>query len=87
MDRIYALKSDGSIIKDIKFFLEAYSLIGLYLIYAPTKLPILDEFIEFFYGLWAKYRLKLTFRPSIEKIMLWKGLWTLLIILIVIFFY
>ena len=68
MERIHALKIDGSIIKDIKVFQEAYGLIGLGWIYAPTKLPILDKFIEFFYGLWAKYRLKITFRPSIEKL-------------------
>ena len=68
MERIHALKIDGSIIKDIKVFQEAYGLIGLGWIYAPTKLPILDKFIEFIYGLWAKYRLKITFRPSIEKL-------------------
>ena len=68
MDRIHAMKSDGSVIKDIKVFQEAYSLIGLGWIYAPTKLPILDKFIEFVYGLWAKYRLRITFRPSIEKL-------------------
>ena len=73
MDRIHAMKSDGSVIKDIKVFQEAYSLIGLGWIYAPTKLPILDKFIEFIYGLWAKYRLKITFRPSIEKLCTEKG--------------
>ena len=73
MDRIHAMKSDGSVIKDIKVFQEAYSLIGLGWIYAPTKLPILDKFIEFIYGLWAKYRLKITFRPSIEKLCADKG--------------
>ena len=73
MDRIHAMKSDGSVIKDIKVFQEAYSLIGLGWIYSPTKLPILDKFIEFIYGLWAKYRLKITFRPSIEKLCAEKG--------------
>ena len=68
MERIHALKIDGSIIKDIKVFQEAYRLIGLGWIYAPTKLPILDKFIEFIYGLWAKHRLRITFRPSIEKL-------------------
>ena len=68
MERIHALKSDGSVIKDIKVFQEAYTLIGLGWIYAPTKFPIFDKFIEFIYGIWAKYRLKLTFRPSIEKL-------------------
>ena len=73
MERIHAFKSDGSVIKDIKVFQEAYTLIGLGWIYAPTKLPIFDKFIEFIYGIWAKYRLKLTFRPSIEKLCTEKG--------------
>ena len=73
MERIHALKSDGTLIKDIKVFQEAYALIGLGWIYAPTKLPIFDKFIEFIYGIWAKYRLKLTFRPSIEKLCTEKG--------------
>ena len=68
MERIHALKSDGSLIKDVEVFQEAYSLIGLGWIYAPTKLPIIDKFIELMYGLWAKNRLKLTFRPPLEKI-------------------
>ena len=74
MERIHALKSDGSVIKDIKAFQDAYSLIGLGWIYAPTKLPILDKFIEFIYGLWAKYRLKKNFTPSIEKLLDERGL-------------
>ena len=73
MERIHALKSDGSVIKDIKVFQEAYTLIGLGWIYAPTKLPIFDKFIEFIYGIWAKYRLKLTFRPSIDILFSIKG--------------
>ena len=68
MERIHALKSNGSIIKDVNVFQEAYSLIGLGWIYAPTKLPIIDKFIGLIYGIWAKYRLKITFRPSIEKL-------------------
>ena len=73
MERIHALKSDGSVIKDIKVFQEAYNLIDLGWIYAPTKIPIFDKFIEFIYRIWAKYRLKLTFRPSIEKLCSEKG--------------
>ena len=45
MDRIQALKNDSSFIKDINFFQEAYSLIGLGWIYAPKKLPVFDKFI------------------------------------------
>ena len=68
MQRIHALKSDGSIIKDLKVFQEAYKLIGLGWVYAPTKLPIIDKLFEIIYAFWAKYRLKITFRPSIEKL-------------------
>ena len=68
MERIHALKSDGSVIKDIKVFQEAYDLIGLGWIYAPTRFPVFDKFFESIYKLWAKYRLKITFRPSIEKL-------------------
>jgi len=60
MERIHALKSDGSVVKDIKVFQEAYNLIGLGWIYAPTKLPIIEKLIEFLYELLAKYRLKVS---------------------------
>ena len=73
MERIHALKSDSSVIKDIKVSQEAYTLIGLGWIYAPTKLPIIDILIEGLYVLWAKYRLKITFRPSIEKLCTRRG--------------
>ena len=68
MERIHALKSDGSLIKDIKVFQEAYKLIGLGWIYAPTKLPFVDKLIDFIYVVWAKYRLKITFRPSLDEL-------------------
>ena len=68
MEIIHAVKSDDSIIKAIKLFQEAYYLIKLGWIYAPTKLPIVDSLVEFVYRLWANYRLKLTLRPSLETL-------------------
>ena len=50
MERTHALKSDGSVIKDIKLFQEAYTLIGLGWVYAQTKISIFDKFIRFIYG-------------------------------------
>ena len=73
MERMHALKSDGSVIKDIKVFQEAYDLIGLGWIYAPTRFPVFDKFIELIYASWAKYRLKITFRPSLEKLCAERG--------------
>ena len=68
MERIHALRSDGSVIKDIKVFQEAYDLIGLGWIYAPTKMPVIDKIFEILYRLWARFRLKLTFRPSLDRL-------------------
>ena len=68
MERIHALKSDGLMIKDINVLQEAYDLIGLGWVYAPTKFPIFCRLVDFIYATWAKYRLKLTFRPCIEEL-------------------
>ena len=48
MERIHALKSDGYVIKDIKVFQEAYSLIGLGWIYAPTNCQYLIKLLSLF---------------------------------------
>tara|TARA_B100000700_G_C14359690_1_gene540939 strand:+ start:30 stop:263 length:234 start_codon:yes stop_codon:yes gene_type:complete len=73
METIHAVKADGSIIKGIKVFQETYNYIGLRWIYDPTKLPIIDSLTDFIYKIWAKNRLKLTFRPYIEKLFNSKG--------------
>ena len=67
---IHTVKSDGSIIKDIKVFQfqEAFYFIGLGWVYALTKLPIVDSLVEFLYRLLAKYRFKLILRPSLENL-------------------
>ena len=39
----------------------------------PTKNPIIDNIFELMYGLWAKYRLKITFRSSLEKLFTERG--------------
>ncbi|WP_413678264.1 DCC1-like thiol-disulfide oxidoreductase family protein [Prochlorococcus sp. MIT 0916] len=53
MDRIHALKSDASVIKDIKVIQEAYSLIGLGWIYAQQNCPYQIKLLSLFmdYGL------------------------------------
>ena len=73
MERIHAFRIDGSLINDIEVFQEAYNLIGLGFIYAPTKLPLINSIFKIIYMLWAKYRLKITFRPSIEELCSSKG--------------
>ena len=68
MGRIHAINESGEILKDVAVFREAYRLIGLGWIYAPTNWPILGSLIDQVYKLWAKWRLPLTRRPSLEQL-------------------
>ena len=68
MGRIHAINESGEILKDVAVFREAYRLIGLSWIYAPTNWPILSSLIDQIYKIWAKWRLPLTRRPSLEQL-------------------
>ena len=68
MGRIHAINESGEILKDVAVFREAYRLIGLGWIYAPTNWPILSSLIDQVYKLWAQWRLPLTRRPSIDQL-------------------
>ena len=68
MGRIHAINESGEILKDVAVFREAYRLIGLGWIYAPTSWPILGSLIDQVYKLWAQLRLPLTRRPSLEQL-------------------
>ena len=68
MGRIHAINKSGEILKDVAVFREAYRLVGLGWIYAPTRLPILGSLIDQIYKIWAKWRLPLTRRPSLEQL-------------------
>ena len=68
MGRIHAINESGEIIKDVAVFREAYRLIGLGWIYAPTSWPILGSLIDQVYKLWAQWRLPLTRRPTLEQL-------------------
>ena len=68
MGRIHAINESGEILKDVAVFREAYRLIGLGWIYAPTNWPILSSLIDQVYKLWAQWRLPLTRRPSLEQL-------------------
>ena len=68
MGRIHAINESGEILKDVAVFREAYRLVGLGWIYAPTNWPILSSLIDQVYKLWAQWRLPLTRRPSLEQL-------------------
>ena len=68
MANLHGILSSGEIIFGVDVLAYSYELVGLGWIYFPTKLPIFSNFIRFLYKYWAKYRLKLTGRNSLEKI-------------------
>ncbi len=68
MGRIHAIKSSGEVLKDVQVFREAYRLVGLGWVYAPTTWPILGTFVDEFYKLWARWRLFFTRRPSLDQL-------------------
>ena len=68
MARIHAIKADGTVLTDVAVFREAYRLIGLGWLYAPTRWPVLGPVVDVLYGVWARYRLKITNRASLDQL-------------------
>ena len=68
MGRIHALGADGQVLRDVAVFRAAYQLIGLGWLYAPSGWPGLAGLADGVYGLWARWRLRLTGRPSLEAL-------------------
>ena len=68
MGRIHALTDTGKVLRDLQVFREAYRLVGLGWVYAPTTWPVLGELVDELYRLWAQWRLPLTHRPSIDQL-------------------
>ena len=68
MGRIHAITSSGEVLKDVRVFREAYRLVGLGWVYAPTTWPVLGPLVDEFYRLWARWRLPFTRRPSLDQL-------------------
>ena len=68
MGRIHAIAADGSVLRDVAVFRRAYELIGLGWLYAPTRWPLIGPLADWAYGLWARWRLPLTRRPSLDQL-------------------
>ena len=68
MGRLHAIKASGEVIKDLDVFREAYRIVGLGWIYAPTTLPVVAPVFDRVYQLWASWRLALTCRPTLDKL-------------------
>ena len=68
MGRIHAIGADGEVLRDVAVFRRAYALIGLGWLYAPSRWPVLRQLANALYGLWARWRLRVTGRPSLEQL-------------------
>ena len=68
MGRIHAIQGNGTVLKDVAVFREAYRLIGLGWLYAPTAWPLIGPLADWAYGLWAHWRLALTRRPNLDQL-------------------
>lgn len=68
MGRIHAITSQGEIITNVAVFRRVYEELGMGWVYAITKLPIVGTVADFLYGIWAKWRFKLTGRPELSEI-------------------
>ena len=68
MGRIHAINSYGKVLKDVEVFREAYRLVGMGWVYAPTTWPFLGPLIDEVYRIWARWRLPFTRRPSLDQL-------------------
>ncbi len=68
MGRIHAIEADGTVLRDVAVFRAAYRQVGLGWLYAPTSWPLLAAISDGLYGLWARWRLRLTRRPDLETL-------------------
>ena len=68
MGRMHALYPNGELVTDLAVFREAYQLIGLGWLYAPTSWPVLAPVANHIYQFWARQRLRLTGRPTLESL-------------------
>jgi len=68
MGRIHAVAADGTVLRDVTVFRRAYELVGLGWLYAPTRWPLIGPLADAAYGIWARWRLVLTRRPSLEQL-------------------
>ena len=66
MSNLHGILHDGIVIQGLDVLAYAYQLVGLGWVYFPTKIPIISNLLKIFYGFWAKYRLKITGRNTLE---------------------
>ncbi len=68
MGRIHAVRSDGTVVKNVAVFREVYDALGIGWLYAPTKWPAIGPMVNKLYDLWADWRLTMTGRPPLDQV-------------------
>ena len=68
MGRIHGIEASGAVLRDLAVFRRAYELIGLGWLHAPTRWPLVGALAEAAYGVWARWRLRFTGRPSLDQL-------------------
>ncbi|KAF6154686.1 hypothetical protein GIB67_000570 [Kingdonia uniflora] len=68
MGKIHAILSDGTVVTNVEAFRKLYEEVGLGWVYAITKYEPVATIASAVYGVWAKYRMQVTGRPSLEDI-------------------
>ena len=66
MSNLHGILHNGNIIQGLDVLAYAYQLVGLGWVYSPIKIPIISNILKILYSYWAKYRLKITGRNSLE---------------------
>ena len=66
MSNLHGILHNDNLIQGLDVLAYAYQLVGLGWVYFPTKIPIISNFLKIFYSIWAKYRLKITGRNTLE---------------------
>lgn len=65
MERIHAICADGTVLQNVAVFRYVYEVLGMGWVYGITKIPVIGKIVDAVYGIWAKYRLKMTGRPDL----------------------
>ena len=68
MSNLHGILDNGQIIRGLDVLAFSYQLIGLGWVYYPLKIQFLSPLLRLVYRYWAKYRLSITGRSSIQKI-------------------
>lgn len=68
MGRIHAIRADGTIITNVEVFRQVYEILGMGWIYAATRWPLVGPLVDWAYGVWADWRLRLTGRPDLQTL-------------------